>query len=392
MSATACMILSASMMAPLWPQDARVGSSDTTPIWIDALGIEAGVVMTVDSLTTSATDMARATGQSIENGGELRRFRFDLRGQAAPDIKWRTHFDTTEGDPFLLDIWAEANLSEAASLRFGRFREPMGLEGLVSSKYIAFTERSSPIDAFAPGRANGVMFDTNWADGSAGTSLGIFSPADAWDEDIHEDALHATGRLTWLPVEQEDEQRLLHVGAALHHRESLRGSERFSARPAAHLLPKLVDTGSFVADRVNISGLELLYIDGPVMLQAEYLAAATERPGASEVHFDGAYVQGTWCLTGESRSYSRSKRSPKAIKPRTSIRDGGVGAWELALRFSELDLTDADVRGGELRNRLLGLNWFASEHLRMTFDWVHTEHKVSDQSAELFLVRMQFAF
>ena len=41
-----------------------------------------------------------------------------------------------------------------------------------------------------------------------------------------------------------------------------------------------------------------------------------------------------------------------------SVYQGGWGAWELGLRFSDLDLTDGLIDGGEMDILSLGLSWW----------------------------------
>ena len=54
---------------------------------------------------------------------------------------------------------------------------------------------------------------------------------------------------------------------------------------------------------------------------------------------NGFYVQGSYLLTGEHRPYNRALGIFSGIRPkRNFLEDGGWGAWELAARYSYLDL------------------------------------------------------
>jgi len=41
-----------------------------------------------------------------------------------------------------------------------------------------------------------------------------------------------------------------------------------------------------------------------------------------------------------------------------TVQQGGKGAWEIAARFSNIDLTDAAIDGGDMDIMSLGVNWW----------------------------------
>jgi phosphate-selective porin OprO and OprP len=65
------------------------------------------------------------------------------------------------------------------------------------------------------------------------------------------------------------------------------------------------------------------------------------------------------------------------------VRAGGWGAWELAARFSQINLNDGtvgfaqpvgarpNIQGGRQADFTLGLNWYPDVGIRFMFNWVH---------------------
>ncbi len=53
----------------------------------------------------------------------------------------------------------------------------------------------------------------------------------------------------------------------------------------------------------------------------------------------------------------------------------GPGAWELAARYSYIDLNDGTgknrVQGGKMDGVTVGLNWYWNDNLKFQFDWVY---------------------
>ena len=151
---------------------------------------------------------------------------------------------------------------------------------------------------------------------------------------------------------------------------------------------KWVNTGNIAAEGSTIFGAELLYNRGPFSVQAEYdwafiNSAIVGGKNQGNIGFTGGYVQVGYFLTGESRQYDRRfgrLNSEYISRPNTPFwlvrgEDGrfnyGLGAWEVAGRFSRIDLNDPAVRAGILDQFEAGVNWHLNNNLRVQFMFLH---------------------
>jgi phosphate-selective porin OprO/OprP len=71
--------------------------------------------------------------------------------------------------------------------------------------------------------------------------------------------------------------------------------------------------------------------------------------------------------------------------------EGHFGALEVAVRFSRLDLDDADVRGGRENNLTLGFSWYPLSNIRVATNaiWGHVS---GDGDALIAQARVQVDF
>ena len=127
-------------------------------------------------------------------------------------------------------------------------------------------------------------------------------------------------------------------------------------------------------------------------IQGEYIATEVKREnGFENAAFDGAYIYASWFLTGESRPYKAKKGKFGRVKP---ISKDGFGAWEVAMRYSTLDLNDGVITGGEMDNITFGLNWYANPNVRFMANYimVDTDEKAGNDDPRIFQMRAQVDF
>jgi len=150
----------------------------------------------------------------------------------------------------------------------------------------------------------------------------------------------------------------LHIGASfmqLAHD----GDSQFRARSESHVTDiRLMGTGIWPAVKTGSAlGIELAGKKGAVTIRSEYHHTDWDRENDSSPRFNGWYAEVSCFFTGEISQY----REGKFIRPDIK---SDRGAWELVLRFSNLDLNDRDVEGGEEDNLAISVNWYSRTHWR----------------------------
>ena len=75
----------------------------------------------------------------------------------------------------------------------------------------------------------------------------------------------------------------------------------------------------------------------------------------------------------------------------------GPGAWELAARWSRLNLNDGVIHGGVMDGIELGVNWYLNTNLKIQFEYLHNNryHLKTGQvpgDLDAFAIRTQIFF
>lgn len=334
-----------------------------------------------------------------ENGTEFRRARLFVSGKMYDVWGFKAQYDFAGNEAEIKDAYISYSGFKPAKIKVGQFKQPSSLEELTSSKYITFMERSLPVLAFATSRRIGLGADHKtdhytWAASVYGQEEGNDTTGDQ--------GYGAGARMTWAPWNEKT--RVLHLGAWGSWEDPNDNSVRFRARPESHKTStRLVDTGN-IPDPDNFwkAGAEAAVVYGPFSVQGEYfnVAAQSNAPGVSDPDFDGWYAFASWFLTGESRNYKKGVFG--RVTPKSIVGKGGWGAWELAARYSKINLDDADTDGGEEDNITVGLNWYATKYVRFMANYIRANADPTtsetqglngvDDEPNIFQIRAQIDF
>lgn len=316
-----------------------------------------------------------ADKQQLGDGTAIRRARLGAQGTVFRvwDYKVEYEFSDSKANPAasgIRDAYISYTGFKPVLLTVGNFKEPFSFEQVSSDSALTFLERSL-IDVFAPSRHIGAAVQTSGANWSV--AGGLFGERPQDDVASEGDEGHdITGRATWAPF--WDNGRVLHVGAALrrHDPNDSTNALRFASRPETNITDaQLVDTGVLTGtDHIDSYGLEAAGEWGPWSLQSEYIGTKVNRKSTSDVDLNGWYVLTSWFITGESRPYKVSEGVFDRVTPLGIVGQGGIGAWELALRLSNLDLNDGALVGGEQRNLTVGLNWHLTPSVKLQANYI----------------------
>lgn len=298
----------------------------------------------------------------------LRRAELYLKGAGPAGFDWTLGYDP-EAERWL-DAYARLRFgaNDAQFVQLGQFKQPNSLEELSSTRHNDFVSKATVTNAFGIAR----RFGAAWGIDRVGWS----ATASWFDRDITSGQAEGRGhgvRGTWAPL--NDDGRRFHLGLSWLRFDIPEGGGRLRARPNADLTDvRLVDTGAMAdADRQDTLGVEAMWINGPVKLQAEWYRATVARGIAPDFDADGGYVSALWNVTGDTWGY-------RGGVPRTPGGGDNLGLWQLGLRYDRIDLDDharydpvqgvAGVAGGAMDAWTIGVNWYWRDNVKLMLNYV----------------------
>jgi phosphate-selective porin OprO/OprP len=336
--------------------------------------------------------------RDFSDGFYFRRARFGVEGTIARDFNYRLLLELggsgSEGPTRINDAWIAYTGLAPFTFQLGAFAPPSNMDDSTSPEDLAFLERASASElSRSLGGADGRIGLAIKANGSRWMSSLAFTTRTAGDAEVLDTQLAAVARVGFLAATSTDYN--LHVGASGTYvfspadqgfGTSPRHPLRFRDRPEVRAdSVRLIDTGNIDAENADVYGLEFGGNWKNFYLQGEHFwyDIARRQPSAlDDPDFNGYYLQGSWILTGESRRYNAttgSFQNPRPMVPFSS--NGGFGAWELAARYSRMNLNFEEgldgtaavagaVRGGDQQIWTLGVNWYPNPNFKMMLNYL----------------------
>jgi phosphate-selective porin OprO/OprP len=354
------------------PPPAPQAGIDAGPGGFTLRSADAGFTLRLRSLLQADGRFYSGEGPSAD-GFLLRRARIELTGTLYRAFDFRVMPEFAGSSTTILDAWLRWSLSPALQVQAGKVKQPVGLERAQSAENRLFNEFGYPT-ALVPNRDIGINVQGALGRGALSYYVGVFdgAPDGASVVTDSDDSRELAARLFATPVEG------LGVGIAGTY-----GSRRGSA-PSTY---STVGQQTFFRwrDGVTADGRswravpQIYFYRGPFLLLGEY-ALSSHRLRLESTVRDADIAAWTfdvsWVLTGEKATY-------QGVNPRRPIGEGrgGLGAWQVALRATQLDIDSAvfpdfaDLSRSADRARTAGIvvNWYLNRVVRFSLDYNHTE-------------------
>ncbi|MEQ8594562.1 MAG: porin [Parvibaculum sp.] len=370
--------------------DVEVSLKDGRPVFKTAdgnfsFGISGRAHLDVGAYDQNAASEANFGG--LRGNANFRRARVSLNGTVAKDFKYNIEFNFgdsgTESNARIYEVALTYTGITGTNLVLGATKPKMTLDDSTSSNDITFIERATAVNlAITPaaGEARMTAGGTYNTDNFFGAAYYTMSSAAAGGGLDDYDASNVVGRLAYATSPKEGLN--VHIGASGSHSFNVPADTiRFRDRPELRVDPlRYIDTGNIGGiDTISVYGPELALNYGPFRAQGEYYRYDIDGIGGGSAEFDAWYLQASWVLTGEAYRYDIKKAAYSGVKPANpfGFGGGGMGAWEIAARYSEADLNDASagIAGGQQEIITVGLNWYANNNLRFMLNYLNVDVK-----------------
>ena len=292
----------------------------------------------------------------------------------------------------LRDAYLAALPIPELNLQLGQFKVPFSYEELLSKRYIDFVERSAVVNSTVnPSRDIGVMAHGRFAGSVLQYQLALMNGTGQNRSDNNSDK-DIIGRLVLTPFADGGPESLRGFnlgGAVTWGRQASETSTQAngSTSPVKNSISGLTETGFTFFPAVPRHGDRLraaahvAWLEGPYSLSSEYIQTQEARDGLGpngvdlpDLDSDGAYVGGTWMITGECKPLN-SRVHP--AHPLWDLTNPGWGAWEAALRYEYFKLrhgpdapTDA-ATNNRYDAIAAGVNWYPNEFLRFSLNYLY---------------------
>ena len=264
-------------------------------------------------------------------------------------------------------------------MRVGNFRQPNGLEEVTTSRNLMFMERSLGTDPFVVGRRMGLEV-TQWMPKFRWSVAAFGADVEDYTKEANEQVNFAA-RVNWSPIRTDDSTLMIGASGTLQkptfigdfEGEKDPSSVKFNTRPESNVSDtKFVYAKIKDVEKFSIFGGELAYVNKRIMFQSEYMAANVDRfagdPGDNResISYSGGYAFVSYFLTNDTHEYDYKDAEFARVTPNAKS-----GAWEVAVRYSGVDLNDADadMNNGKSNSLTVGVNYYPNPNVKLMMNY-----------------------
>ncbi|HEY1631783.1 MAG TPA: porin [Rhizomicrobium sp.] len=385
------------------PGDVLVSLKNGRPSFKTADGDFTAEIRTLVQFDTAYYGQGKAPlGTDLSSGSDFRRARLGVQGTLFKDWSYQFIYDFggsgTEGSA-ISSAYIQYDGLGPMHWKIGAYPTPESFDDTTSASDLMFLERAQPTDlARSLAGSDGRDGTTLFAYGDDYYVAASYTGDLVQDSAVFDEQQAAVGRFAWRVLHDGDSN--LAIGADSTYIFKLAdsaagagspGPVRLRERPELNVDDnsiRLIDTGTIDASKVLEWGVEAAGNWHNLYAQGGYFNFDVTRRASAlpDPSFNGWYLQASWVLTRETKPYNPSTGSYSLPKPDNafSFDHAGRGAWELAGRYSVLDLNDnvglaghatptGGIRGGEQKIWTAGLNWYPNNAIRFVLDYQHVD-------------------
>jgi phosphate-selective porin OprO and OprP len=369
----------------------------------------------------TCTSVAAWNGKGhLSSGAVFRRAYFGVEGRAFRDFFYEFRFNAggsdggtngvTEGDPLLNKAVLTYTGVTNAHVNVGVIEPNFMFEGTTSSAWLTFMERPEidniAADSYGGGDSRrGVEFnwqrqDTLWG-GDNLNFTAAFTGGKTGSNAGHGNASGEQQQVLGRVSERLWSDGISNVQIGMSGADDLStggtggSSLQLRDRPEIRVDgTRLIDTGAIASKHGYMWALDAGANLDSLFLGGEYAQFEVDRdPSGSQPkdhpRFSGWYVEASYFLTGETRSYEASALNnevagwdgPSAVASPFSLDGDSWGTWEVAARYSDTDLDwhktvvsggagtpQSGIPGGRENVIDLAVNWYLNKNVRLMLD------------------------
>ena len=362
----------------------------------------------IDAIWFDQDDANRAVVGDADDVAGFRRSRLGVKGNLADNVSYKMEYDFAfPGRPNFTDVWFDiSDLPAVGHFRVGQWKQPFGMEPATSFRELMFMERSLAF-ALVPFRQIGAgIYNTAFEEQATWAVSGYRFPTDNFGNVAGDRGYGVSTRETML-LYDDTCGNTVHLGGSYTWNAPSTSTLRVRSTPEVGFtqldlnnvsdfpIPFFVNTGILPTDDYQVVGGEFAAGFNSWVFQSEYMYAVLNQINGGSLIFPACYAQLGYVLTGERRPYDKKAAAYTRVVPECAFGKRGCGTFEIATRYSMIDLNDATIEGGRLQDMTLGLNWYLNKYTRFEFNYIHAmlDRPVGNHThADIFGTRAQFDF